>query len=92
MTNSATPKKEILLAFPHIEEDSNEDFVSKGGEGIVKYFTSSLDDILGWFKQYEVDTIEISISGTAGAGNVLKLLVDAKGEGGIKVTLRPKKS
>jgi hypothetical protein len=51
-----------------------------------------MDEVTNWFSQYQVDTIELSISGAIETGGMLKLVVSAKGEGGLKVTLKPRHS
>jgi hypothetical protein len=84
--------KKIELAFPKYEEE-NEEYISKGtGQDLIKYLSTSMDEIRNWFNQYEVDSIELSISGAIETGGMLKLIVSAKGEGGLKVTLKPKPS
>jgi hypothetical protein len=81
----------IELAFPKIETKENDKYVSKGtGEGMVKHLSTSMDAIAGWFKQYQVESIELWISGLIESGGVTKLVVSAKGEGGMKVLLKPK--
>ena len=82
--------KKIELAFPKYEEQ-NEEYISKGkGQDLIKYLSTSMDEIRDWFNQYEVDSIELSINGAIETGGILKLIVSAKGEGGLKVTLKPK--
>jgi hypothetical protein len=49
-----------------------------------------MDSIANWFKQYQVESIELSISGAMETGGVAKLVISAKGEGGMKVVLKPK--
>ena len=84
--------KKIELAFPKYEEEDQE-YISKGkGEDLIKYLSTSIDEVTNWFNQYQVDSIELSISGAVETGNILKLIVSAKGEGGLKVTLKPKPS
>ena len=56
----------------------------------VKEFATGVDDIVQWFDKYQIDSIELWIKGGAETGDLVKLFVSAKGEGGIKVTLRPK--
>lgn len=51
-----------------------------------------MDAIANWFKQYQVESIELWISGLIESGGVTKLVVSAKGEGGMKVILKPKPS
>src|SRR5918996_4154763 len=85
-------KKRIELAFPKYEEETDGEFISKGGtgEGLVKHLSTSMDTIADWFKQYQVESIELWISGLIDLGGVTKLVVSAKGEGGMKVVLKPK--
>ena len=54
-------------------------------------FVTSVDNIATWFNKYEIDSLEVWINGGVETNGILKLAVSAKGEGGIKLTLRPKK-
>lgn len=83
-------KKIIELAFPRLEsEDDN--YISKGGtEELLSLFSASMDEVINWFKSYQVESIELSIKGVIESGGITKLLVSAKGEGGMKVILKPK--
>jgi hypothetical protein len=86
-------ESKIELAFPKFEqEDENDQYISKGGtgEGLVKHLSTSMDAISDWFKQYQVESIELWISGLIETGGITKLVVSAKGEGGMKVVLKPK--
>jgi hypothetical protein len=49
-----------------------------------------MDSIADWFKQYQVESIELWISGLIETGGITKLVVSAKGEGGMRVMLKPK--
>ena len=84
--------KKIELAFPKYEEENDGEFISKGGtgEGLVKHLSTSIDQITDWFKQYQVESIELSISGLIETSGITKLVVSAKGEGGLRVVLKPK--
>jgi hypothetical protein len=53
-------------------------------------FAVTLDKITDRFRQYQVDSIELWISGVIQTGAIMKLIVSAKGEGGMKVVLKPK--
>jgi hypothetical protein len=79
----------VELAFPRYEEEDDQ-IISKGGEGLVKHLSTSIDAITDWFKQYQVESIELWISGLVEASGITKLVVSAKGEGGLKVVLKPK--
>ncbi len=46
--------------------------------------------ITSWFKQYQVESIELWINGGIQTEGIIKLAVSAKGEGGLKLTLKPK--
>ena len=82
----------VILAFPKYEQEENDQYISKGGtgEGLVKHLSTSMDAIADWFKQYQVESIELWISGLIESGGITKLVVSAKGEGGMKVMLKPK--
>jgi hypothetical protein len=49
-----------------------------------------MDAIADWFKQYQVESIELWISGMMETGGITKLVLSAKGEGGMRVILKPK--
>ena len=88
-------KKAVELAFPKLEVEGDE-FVSKGkgsegsGGGLLQRFSASMEEVTDWFKQYQVDTIELWISGVIETGGVTRLVVSAKGEGGLRVVLKPR--
>jgi hypothetical protein len=90
--NENANTRRIELAFPKYDEEDQE-YISKGrGEDLIKYLSTSMDEVSNWFHQYQVDSIELSISGAIETGGILRLVVSAKGEGGLKVTLKPKPS
>jgi len=90
--NTNLNKNKIELAFPKYEVKEDSEFISKGGtgEGLVKHLSTSMDSIADWFKQYQVESIELWISGMMETGGITKLVVSAKGEGGMRVMLKPK--
>jgi hypothetical protein len=85
-------ENKIELAFTKYEIEEDDEYISKGGtgEGLVKHLSTSMDSIANWFKQYQVESIELWISGMIETGGALKLVVNTKGEGGMKVMLKPK--
>jgi hypothetical protein len=86
-----TNRNKIELAFPKYEQEEDGEYISKGrGEGLVKHLSTSMDAISDWFKQYQVESIELWISGMMETGGAIKLVVSAKGEGGLRVMLKPK--
>lgn len=56
----------------------------------IERFPATVDKIMDWFKKYQIESIELSISGVVETGTITRLIVSAKGEGGMKVTLKPK--
>jgi hypothetical protein len=85
-------EKEIELAFPKYEQEEDDQYISKGGsgEGLVKHLSTNMKTIGDWFKEYQVESIELWISGLIESGGITKLVVSAKGEGGMRVILKPK--
>lgn len=80
-------KRRIELAFPKYDEED----VAKGfGTDVLGKFSISIEEITDWFSKYEVDTIELWISGVIESSGITKLVVSAKGEGGLKIVLKPK--
>jgi hypothetical protein len=77
--------KEIVLSVPKVEEE-----VSKGAREFVERLDISIEQLESWFKKFSIESIELHISGVAETGTITKLIVNAKAEGGIKVTLKPK--
>jgi hypothetical protein len=99
MENSSTNgdktknKKKIELVFPESDIDIESRPVRRGSGGkLLQRFATSIDDITNWFNQYDIETIEVWISGGIETEGILKLAVSAKGEGGLKLTLKPKKA
>jgi len=91
MEQGEKKNKQIELVFPESGLDVADDkFVRKAGGKVLAQFSASVDDITSWFKQYQVETIELWISGGIQTEGIIKLAVSAKGEGGLKVTLKPK--
>lgn len=77
----------IELVFPkYDEEDVSKDL----GTDVLGRFSTSIEEITNWFNKYEVDAIELWISGVIETSGITKLVVSAKGEGGLKVVLKPK--
>jgi len=80
-------KQKIELVFPqdptYQKYESN--IVGKNGD-----FVANIDQISKGFDKFKVDSIDIWISGGMEAGSVLRLFVNAKGEGGVKIRLVPK--
>jgi hypothetical protein len=84
--------KSIELVFPESDIETENRPVRRGPGGkLVQKFAMSIDDITNWFNQYDIESIELWISGGMETEGLLKLAVSAKGEGGLKLTLKPKR-
>lgn len=63
----------------------------RGGIGdATSEMAVKVQEIADWFKDFQIDQIEVSISGMVQSGSALKLLINAQGQGGITVTLKPR--
>ena len=49
----------------------------------------SVDELLGWFKDFKIDSIELWIEGAWKSGNRTELFLSIEGKTGAKVTLKP---
>jgi hypothetical protein len=78
--------KTIELALPKYDSEAT----AAKGDDVWERLPTTLQKITDWFRQYQVDSIELWISGVMETGTVTRLIVNAKGEGGMKVVLRPK--
>ena len=86
-----TDKQEVQLFFSDEGIPSETEYQSKGVvEDRFKGFSTTVDKIAEWFGRYQVESIELWIQAATETSGVLKLLVSAKGEGGMKITLAPK--
>jgi hypothetical protein len=65
----------IELALPKFESEED----AKGIiDDVGERFAVTLDKITDWFRQYQVDSIELWISGVIETGTIMKLIVSAK--------------
>jgi hypothetical protein len=81
-------EQKIELLLPKYDDES----VQKGLGDVWGRFPASIDKITEWFNQYQIESIELWISGIMETGTIPRLVVSAKGEGGMKVVLKPKKA
>ena len=49
----------------------------------------SLDKLIAHFKNFLVSEIELTINGAVEANGLLRLAITAKGQGGVRVLLKP---
>ena len=90
MTES-TDSKRIELIFPETKASDQIKYTERGlNEKIFHSFSTSLDEITNWFERYDIESIELWVSGGIETGGILRLAVSAKGEGGLKLTLKPR--
>lgn len=81
--------KKIELVFPKISDDIQQQMLLPQKD-TVKEFVATIDDIKDWFKSYDIDSIELWISGAIQTQGILKLILSASGQGGVLITLKPK--
>lgn len=59
----------VELLFPKLQASDQNGFTSKGKtECLLNTFSANVEEISSWFKQYQVDSIEIWISGVIETG------------------------
>ena len=81
--------KKIELVFPKIDTKTQQHaFLSQ--KDTMKSFVATVEDIKDWFESYDIESIELWISGAVQTQGVLKLILSASGQGGVLITLKPK--
>ena len=81
--------KKIELVFPKIDAKTQQQaFLSQ--KDTMKSFVATVEDIKGWFESYDIESIQLWISGAVQTQGILKLILSASGQGGVLVTLKPK--
>jgi hypothetical protein len=84
--------KKIELVFPETDISIENRPARRGPDGkMLQKFVTGIDEIATWFNKYEIQSMELWISGGIETEGILKLAVSAKGEGGLKVILKLKK-
>jgi hypothetical protein len=86
-------KKDVVFVLPGPGTSANPPPpVMRGPIGdTMKELTVGLEEVSSWFKDFDIDSIEVSITAGVETAGLTKLFLSAKGEGGLTVTLRPKK-
>ena len=62
----------------------------RGVGGKTKKFVTTLTELAKGFKDFKIDSIELSLEGGVTTGKIIDLIVSAEGKGGVKLTLKPK--
>ena len=60
------------------------------GEEFLQIFSTDVDKVGEWFKQYDIDSMESMIDSVIDTTETTRLLVGFKGENGLKVVLKQK--
>jgi hypothetical protein len=81
--------KRIELVFPKISDDAKQQAFLPQGD-TLEGFVTTIEEIKDWFKSYDIDSIELWISGAVQTQGILKLILSASGQGGVLVVLKPK--
>ena len=79
--------KKIELFFPDVDNDMKSAFTM---QKTAKGFVTTIEEIKNWFNQYDIDSIQLWISGAIQTQGILRLVLSASGQGGVLVTLKPK--
>jgi hypothetical protein len=81
--------KKIELVFPKVDEEMQQQMFLPQKD-TMKEFVTTIEDIKDWFKSYDIDSIDLWISGAIQTQGILKLILSASGQGGVMITLKPK--
>ncbi len=82
-----TNPKKIEIVFPKISKSVQHGIAI---DKVPKSFVTTVEEIKDWFSLYDIDSIQVWIGGAVQTGGILKLILNASGQGGIAVTLKPK--
>ena len=97
--------REVIKLSENIDASAHEDKVqlvfSKGSPEVKRVlsaapgqmaegFVTSMSDLTEWFKNFNIESIELWLEGGFSEGGITKLLISFEGKGGCKVTLKPK--
>jgi hypothetical protein len=84
-------EKKVELVFGQAQS-TDDRYVTRGPSTTMQTFSASVDEIKEWFKDFEIHSMELWVSGGISTGGVVKLFVSANASGGMKIILKPKKS
>jgi hypothetical protein len=85
-----TPEKDVVLVFQTSSASVTTGAMRGGIGGMSDEVAVKVHEIAGWFSDFDIDQIQVSISGCVSTGSVLKLIINAQGTGGVTLTLKPK--
>ncbi len=80
-------RETIQLVFQRPRESGR--FTAAGIPEIASATVARIEELVGWFKKFRVDSIELWIEGSVKEGKLISLFVSAEGKGGLKITLKP---
>ena len=89
-TSTKSENKPVELVFPRLRREMDVYLPRVKGEDFFQIFTTDVDKIGEWFKQYEIDSMELKIDNIIETQDTTRLLVGSKEENELKVVLKPK--
>jgi hypothetical protein len=75
-----TRNKKIELVFPRPKSDMGLYLPKVKGEEFFQIFSTDVDEVGEWFKQYDIDSMELKIDSVIDTAETTRLLVGFKGE------------
>lgn len=86
---------EVLLMMPVIEEKKEKQFFPSGGNiftgATMPVTMEQVKELIKGFTDYNLDTIELHVTGVAETDGITKLFVGLSGEAGVKLVLNKNK-
>ncbi|MYL70603.1 hypothetical protein GLW00_07070 [Halobacillus litoralis] len=81
-------EKKITFMLPDQHKEASVSDTSS--EKYLEFLPDELTDLVNSFDGFELDTIELHVTGALDSGGATKLFVDFSGEAGMKFTLKKK--
>ena len=88
MSKDASKSEETVELY--LPKFDSEDTLAKGLDDVWERFPTTIDKIIGWFRQYQVDSIELWISGVMETGGITRLVCQCKRRGWDEGSIKAK--
>ncbi|WP_226577549.1 hypothetical protein [Halobacillus litoralis] len=82
-------EKKVTFMLPDQQKEVS--IADTSSEKYLEFLPDELTELVNRFDGFELDTIELHVTGALDSGGATKLFVDFSGEAGMKFTLKKKK-
>ncbi|WP_394218833.1 hypothetical protein [Halobacillus trueperi] len=81
-------EKKITFMLPDQQKEAS--IADASSQKYLEFLPDELTELVDSFQGFELDTIELHVTGALDSGGATKLFVDFSGEAGMKFTLKKK--